>query len=188
MVVNNSERVVYSGKIFEVIQKPVRIAGKEIMFEKVRRSPGVRLLIINQNKILITKEYREEHGNFDYRLPGGKVFDSLQKYLSFVQEKRDILTAAMNAAQKECQEETGLIPLKLKHIYTTSPSATVQWDLFYFLIEEYKENHHGQKLEPGEQISLEWKTIAEVQEMCLNGTISEERTAMILLRFLSEKK
>ena len=101
MVVNNSERVVYSGKIFEVIQKPVRIAGKEIMFEKVRRSPGVRLLIINQNKILITKEYREEHGNFDYRLPGGKVFDSLQKYLSFVQEKRDILTAAMNAAQKE---------------------------------------------------------------------------------------
>ena len=58
----------------------MKLGDKKMTFEKARRAPGVRLLIIKKNKILITKEYRDEIGEFDYRLPGGKVFDKLEEY------------------------------------------------------------------------------------------------------------
>ncbi len=44
------------------------------MFETAVRSPGVRLIIVKDNQMLITKEFRGELDDYDYRLPGGKVF------------------------------------------------------------------------------------------------------------------
>ena len=69
------ENIVFRGKIVEVVQDAKR--------EFARRSPGVRLLIIKGNQTLLTKEYREEIKSFDYRLPGGKVFDTLVNYNNF---------------------------------------------------------------------------------------------------------
>jgi hypothetical protein len=38
------------------------------------------MIITDGSRILITKEWRNEQNGFDYRLPGGKVFDSLREY------------------------------------------------------------------------------------------------------------
>ncbi|MEI6117757.1 MAG: hypothetical protein WCP92_00380 [bacterium] len=48
--------------------------------EIAKRSPGVRLIICDGDKILITNEFRKEVNTDDYRLPGGKVFDTLKEY------------------------------------------------------------------------------------------------------------
>ena len=74
------EEVVYKGKIFEVVKQPMKAGEKKMVFESARRSPGTRLLIVKNNQMLITKEFRSELDDFDYRLPGGKVFDTLDEY------------------------------------------------------------------------------------------------------------
>jgi hypothetical protein len=54
------ERIVFQGKIIEVVHQLVKICNQEFVFEIAKRSPGVRLIILNKDKILLTKEYRKE--------------------------------------------------------------------------------------------------------------------------------
>ena len=51
------EEIAYKGKIIEVVRQSMRAGDKRIFFEIARRSPGVRLLIIKDNKMLITREF-----------------------------------------------------------------------------------------------------------------------------------
>ena len=74
------EEIVFQGKLIEVVQQTVEIGDKQLLREIARRSPGVRLIICDGDKILITKEFRREVNVEDYRLPGGKVFDTLKEY------------------------------------------------------------------------------------------------------------
>ena len=64
-----SETVVFQGKLIEVVHQLVKVGDKELTWEIARRSPGVRLIICDQDKILLTKEFRREYDGFDYRLP-----------------------------------------------------------------------------------------------------------------------
>lgn len=69
--------ILATGRIIELYEKEFDFDGNMRLFEYARRPPGVRLLFERDGKILLTKEYRDEHANFDYRLPGGKVFDRI---------------------------------------------------------------------------------------------------------------
>jgi 8-oxo-dGTP pyrophosphatase MutT (NUDIX family) len=158
------------------------VGGKS--FEIARRSPWVRLLITKEDSILLTKERRQEHNAYDYRLPWGKVFDTLAEFNEKVAQNKDLFTYAEKAAKKECKEETWLLPTSLTHFATSRAWATVEWDLYYFLVNAFEESEHGQELEDGEDISIERKTREEVKQLCLNGEIREERTVGVLLKFL----
>ncbi|MFH1398766.1 MAG: hypothetical protein ABIG95_01510 [Candidatus Woesearchaeota archaeon] len=91
-------------------------------------------------------------------------------------------TTHTKAAHKECQDETGLIAQNIKHYCTTHAGATIEWDLYYFIVDKFVAG--SQKPELGEVIKPEWKTFDEVKTMCLNGDIKEDRTVGVLLRFL----
>ena len=74
------EKIEFSWKHFEIIHQDYKIWEKIITFEVAKRAPWVRLIIINKdNKILLSKEYRTELEEFDYRLPWWKVFDSKEE-------------------------------------------------------------------------------------------------------------
>lgn len=176
------EEIVYKGKIFDVVHQSMEMNGKEVVFEIARRSPGVRLIIIKGDNILLTKEFRAELNVYDYRLPGGKVFDMMDEYRE--KNREDILRFAIEAAKRECREETGLIVKNINHLMTTHAGATVEWDLFYFIVDEFEDSANGQELEIGEAITTEWKTFEEIREMCKEGEIHEDRTLGVLLRFL----
>lgn len=178
---DGAEEVVYKGKIFEIIRQPMKVGDKKIDFEIARRSPGTRLIIIKDNKILITKEFRSELNGYDYRLPGGKVFDTLDEYDKYRTE--DVLSFAIEAAKRECREEVGLIVKNIKHFVTSQSGATVVWDLIYFIVDEFEESIDGQELEVGEVIESEWKSFEEVKELCKDGSISEDRTLGVLFKF-----
>lgn len=175
------EKIEYKGKIFEIIKQPMKIGGKKIIFEIARRSPGVRLIIVKGNQILITKEYRSELNDYDYRLPGGKVFDTLDEYN--LNRDTDMLSFTVDAAKRECREETWLVVKNIRHFATSVAGATVKWNLEYYIIDEFEENTSGQNLEDGEIISVEWKSFEEVRELCKQWRISEDRTIWILFRF-----
>lgn len=175
------EEVVYKGKIFEIVKQPMKAGDKKIVFEIARRSPGTRLIIVKDNQMLITSEFRSELNKYDYRLPGGKVFDTLDEYNKHHTE--NILPFAVEAAKRECKEEVGLIAKNIKHFVTAQSGATVVWDLLYFIVDEFEENKNGQELETGEAINIEWKSFEEVKKLCKDGNISEDRTLGVLFKF-----
>ena len=175
------EEIVYKGKIFEVVRQSMKAGDAKVVFEIARRSPGTRLIIVKNDKLLVSREFRTELNAYDYRLPGGKVFDTLDEYNAHL--SKDILPFAVEAAKRECREETGLIANNVKHFATTKSGATVIWDLIYFIIDDFDENINGQSLETGEVIETEWKSFDEVRELCKNGSFSEDRTLGVLFKF-----
>lgn len=178
------ETITYQGKIIEVVEKTVDIQGRQKIFEFARRSPGTRLIIPEGDFILLSKEFRYELNRFDYRLPGGKVFDSLEEY-NYAEKSFDVLLlAAEQAAKKEAHEEVGINVTGLKFFHKSVCGATVEWDLYYFIVESFEKDK--QHLEEGEIISVELVHKDEVKNMCLDGRISEERSALLLLRYLSQ--
>lgn len=178
------EKIVYQGKIVEVVQQQFQAGDEAKTFEWARRAPGTRLIIISPaKKILITKEYRKETENWDYRLPGGKVFDSLAQYNDFLKSNRPMLAAAQEAAKKEAREEVGVETQSMQHVATSKCGSTMEWDLYYFLIDRYVELGK-QHLEAGEDIEVGWYGFEQARDLCLNGKIQEDRSVAVLLKWL----
>ena len=179
------DKMVFSGKIGEVIhstQKDGRV------FERYRRPPGTRLIIVSPDKkILVTKEHRSETNGIDLRLPGGKVCDSLEAYHALLASGKDITEAAKDAAIKEALEETGLIIENPRLLVTANAGATVEWDLYYFLVDTYTKNPGGQELEDGEDIEVTWMKVEELRQAIEDGQMQEWRSVGVLLaKVLSE--
>lgn len=164
------------------------IRAKEIEIEFARRSPGTRLIIqTSQGNFLMTREYRHEIDGYDYRLPGGKVFDTLKEYRDFLESKQDIVQAVKEAAIKEAREEAGIEVTGIEHVATSKNGATVVWDLFYFVVKSYTPLP-GQSLETGESIEVIEITREEVEAMCFDGRMKEDRSIAILLKYLHTTK
>lgn len=172
------------GKLFELVQLH-QDDGR--VFEVARRAPGVRLIIPDRaaGKVLLTKEFRRELNGWDYRLPGGKVFDSLEEFEAHRQSGEDILNAAIAKAKGEGAEEAGIDIKEVKLFEKSTLGATVEWDLFVFEVTDWRPHAEGQNLEQGEQIETDnWFTYAEAEEMILTGKMQEGRIALILLQWL----
>lgn len=169
----------FSGKIGEVMhtqQKDGRV------FERYRRPPGTRLIIVSPDKkILVTKEHRSETDGVDLRLPGGKVCDSLEAYHDLIASGQDIAEAAKAAAIKEALEETGLVIDNPQLITVANAGATVEWDLYYFLVDSYTQSPGGQELEDGEDIEVTWMTADELRRAIENNEMQEWRSVGVLL-------
>jgi len=177
------EKIIYQGKIIEVVEKEISRNGKNQTFESARRSPGVRLIILKDDKILLSKEFRYELNGYDLRLPGGKVYDLLNEYNEAIRNNVDINKIAEKAAIKEASEETGIVVEDISFFHKSVCGATINWDLFYFIVNNFKDG--SQNLEEGEDITFDYFTIKDVKEMCLNGLIQEERSALVLLRYIN---
>ncbi len=170
----------YHGKIIEVIEE---LHGNKV-FEIAKRSPGVRALIINNDKMLLSKEYRRETNNYDFRLPGGKVFDKLDDFCKH--ENENLLPYAKNAVIKEVYEEVGLVAKNPNLIKISKAGATIQWDLYYFEIKQFEKDI--QHLEDGEDITFEWYSFDNVLKLCQENKIQEDRTVGVILNYLFKNK
>lgn len=177
-----ADKIVFQGRIIEVVNRPVIENGQERMYELARRAPGVRVIIPVDGGILLTKEFRHEHGDTDYRLPGGKVFDSLDEYNHFLDSGEDIMPIATKKAKAEAKEEAGAVVDSLTHFATSHCGATVDWDLHYFVAGSASVEE--QALEAGEEIEPIVVSVDGARAMALDGRMSEERSALILLRYL----
>lgn len=176
------EKIVFQWKIVEVVHQLVKIDGQELVFEIARRSPWVRLIVCDKNKILLTKEYRKELKGRDYRLPGGKVFDTLSEYNK---NKKNIKKYARIAAKRECEEEVWLTPQDAKLYYISTAWATVEWDLYYYIVQKFKAHIDWQQLEMWEYIDVEWKTKKEILSLIKAWAMHEDRSVGVLMRYLS---
>lgn len=156
----------------------------------VRRPPGIRALIVNQEKkqILLSKEFRYELNEWDYRLPGGKVFDSLEDYKKSL-EVGDVLEHVEATVPKEVLEEVGLVVRNPKLLKVSKDGAGVIWDLYYYEIRDYEVSSDGPQLEENEVVDgFVWKSFEEIIELCIKKEIHEDRTVGMLLSYILEHK
>lgn len=179
-----NETVVATGKIFELVQT-TQDDGR--VFEIARRAPGVRIIIVDVEKrqILLTKEFRHELGDWDYRLPGGKVFDTFDEFAAFRTSGDDIVEAAKVQAIREAQQEAG-VEISTLELYKKSVlGATVEWDLYVFVTTDWQLYVEGQELEEGEAIEADmWVSYDDAKAMIMDGAMQEDRIALILLQWL----
>lgn len=187
----------FKGKLFEVVERElvrtiteedIRVK-KKIKYEFVRRGPGVRAIILNDGKILLNREYRYELDKWDYRLPGGKVFDFFEDYEN-ASERDSISQLIRNKLVDEVREEADIQIIEASFLEVSHCGLTVEWDLYYFLISdnEYKLlpsffDKNIRKTEY-EYIIHEWIDFSDVFAMCLNGELAETRSAYVLMKYL----
>ncbi len=183
----NNEEIVYQGKMIEVVHETVISNGKELILEKGRRAPGVRLLIKTPSGgFLITKEERHSIG-LDYRLPGGKVFDSLTEYNEFLKGENNsekILEKARETAIKEGIEEAGIKPIEIELLSISKCGGSFDWDLYYFVVNKYEEV--GQKLEEHEKIETVQVTRDELYNLAISDQMKEDRSVAVVLKYLNK--
>lgn len=184
----NKEITYATGRIFELIQIP-KADGR--VFEVARRAPGVRLIIADKQKraVLLTKEHRWELGGWDYRLPGGKVFDTLAEFKDQRQSGGDVQAVAKHKARQEAAEEAGIDVQAATLFKKSSLGATVEWDLYIFEATKWKPHPDGQNLKEDEQQGIEvgMYPFTEVEKMIIHGDMQEERVALCLLQWLRQQ-
>lgn len=182
-----NEEIFAKGKMFELVHE-TQDDGR--VFEIARRAPGVRLIVVDreQERVLLTREFRRELNTWDYRLPGGKVFDSLDEYEAFRKSGDDIRDVAERKARAEAREEAGIEIHQLHFFKKSTLGATVEWDLFVFVSEEWARHEDGQQLEAGEQVDADgWFSVEEIRTMIIEGKMQEERIALILLQWIETR-
>lgn len=181
------EKVVHRGEIFELVHEK-QLDGRN--FEIARRTPGVRIIFADKEhqKVLLTREFRHELQGWDYRLPGGKVFDSLKDYEAHRESGADILEAALDKAKDEGREEAGINIDNLELCEVSVAGGTVKWDLYVFEATKWRMGD-GQSLEEGEEIETgNWFDYSEAEAMIMSGQMQEGRIALALLRWIYKQK
>ncbi len=181
----SEEKIAFQGRMLEIVNQEMTDGRNTITFEIARRTPGIRLILVDlvNRTISLSKEHRYEIDGDDYRLPGGKVFDTLDEYNTFLNSGNDILLPARDKAFGEAEEEVGLKLKDLEHFHTSICGSTIEWDLFYFVSTGWAEV--DQNLETGEHISRVEVSFEDARSIALSGGMSEERSALVLLRYLS---
>ncbi len=177
---------VFNGQIGQVLQDD---SGREYY----RRPPGVRAIIPTETGLIIQKEYRPylDRG-WDYRLPGGKVMDTLNDYLRWMNlssempSSHSMLKEIIGAFKNEVKQEAGLIVESFVHYHESESSATVEHELHYFLVKQFKKD--AQELQHGEVIEVLELPYKEVWELLLNREFSEDRTRAVLFEYLIKHK
>lgn len=187
-----SDNVLYEGDLFEVVHRTknavFKVGEKEVFktinYELVQRSPGIRAIIVKEDKILLAYEYRYELNAWDYRLPGGKVYDSIERF-HYSNKNGEFETDLIKKLKEEVLEEVD-IEIKNFHLLNVSHSGlTVNWDLYYYLVDDFITiaNDCIQKTEY-EYIEPKWFDFSTAMELCLNGSVSEARSAFEIIRFI----
>lgn len=190
-----TDRIVYSSQLFQVIRRTQRntfeVDGKEtqkeVTYELVRRPPGVRAIIVENEKLLLNREYRFELNDWDYRLPGGKVFDDAVSYQEAIHAGQ-VDAAIISQLKNEVREEADIEVQSYRLLKKSTCGFTVEWDLYYFLVDQFQilpsfASADSQKSEY-EFIQHVWVPFQEALQLCAANKVSEDRSASVLMRFL----
>ena len=179
---------VFNGKVGQVFQD-------EKGSENYQDYPGVSGIIDTGSGLIIQKEKREYlDKKWDYRLPGGKVADTLLEYLKFLeaddQEGPGTGSLIRNALLKELGQEVGVTFVRYGegvYLYHVSPSSSsVEHDLYYFWIKKFKKVKA--KPEKDEVIHPLEMPYGNVWELLKDREFSEDRTRAVLYDFLLKEK
>ena len=188
-VKDGPEEIVFQGRMVEVVRQPMKHQGVVQVYESARRTPGIRIIIPDRKtkEVILTREFRAELDDYDVRVPGGKVFNSLKEFNVHTKSGRDIQPIALDKVKEEALEEVGIVIEEASFFKLSKNGSIMEWDLLYFVAEKWHEHTDGAQHKEFEQgvISAHRYSYAQAEKLITDGTISEDRSAIVLLRWLA---
>lgn len=167
-----SSEIKFKGKIFNVEVDGVELPdGKKSRRECVRHSGGAAVLLIDNGKVLLVKQYRYLYGKEIYEIPAGKL---------------NAGEVPLNAAARELEEETGY-KAKLTHFLDIYPSPGYTDEIIHIYFAE-KYECAAQKLDEGEFLNVEFIELFKVFDLIDKGIICDAKTVSALYKYKSSVK
>lgn len=164
---------VYRGKILTVRNDDaLRPDGKPCKREIVEHPGGTSILYVENEKVLLVKQYRYAFGETIYEIPAGKL-----------EPDED----PMSAAKRELSEEAGVEAEELKHLCTYYPTCGYSSEKIY-VYQAVKAGHGHAHLDEGEFLNAEYVPVEKVWKMILSGEIKDSKTVIAVQRYLLDKK
>ncbi len=165
---------IYEGKILTLRCDDAQLPdGKPCKREIIEHSGGACVLYVQEEKVLLVRQYRYAYGESIYELPAGKL------------EKGE---DPAKAAARELEEEAGLKAESLQLLYLVYPTPGYTNERLY-IYEATAAKETQKHLDEGEFLDVEYLPLARVKEMLANGEIRDAKTIIGLQAyFLKEKR
>ena len=156
-----SSREVYRGPLFWVTTDDVlEPTGVRVRRDVVRHSGSVVVLAVEDDKVLLERQYRHAAGRFLYELPAGRI---------------DPGENELKAAKRELLEETGFTARKWKRIlrFWASPGFVAEAMSIYLASEL---TAGMAEPEDDEVINIQFVPLKKAVAMVLGGRIQDAKT------------
>jgi len=158
---------VYKGRTFSVEVDRIRFPnGTEHDVEVVRHPPSVVLLPMpDPEHVILIRQYRASVDRELWELPAGSLEPG---------------EAAEDAAERECEEEIGLVPGRVELLRGLFPTpGFCDEELIFFRASDLRPPEPGRRRTPDEDedIRAEIFTVADARVMAARGEIIDLKTA-----------
>lgn len=167
-----NRKVIYKGKVLRLEVDQVACEGGVTSFrEIVRHHGGAGILCVENEKVLLVKQYRYAYQEELYEIPAGKLEENEDPY---------------RAAMREFEEETGNKALDIMPLMTIYPTVGYSDEKIYlYLVTKYKKT--STHFDEDEQIESNFYDIKEVLQMIQMGKIQDAKTICALETYLLKK-
>jgi len=165
----NVNELIYQGNLIELHKERVAYPnGGHGYFDIVKHPGGAVIAAFNeQNEICLLKQWRHAVQQTIWELPAGCLEPN---------------EAPLLTAQRELEEETGVIAKQWRALGTLFPSPGFSNEVLYL--------YHATELQEGvvnldeaEQLEAIWLPIEKVKEMARSGEITDAKTLALLYQF-----
>ena len=167
---DKKERTIHSEQIYKghvvSLKKDTVLCpnGEQSIREIVTHRGGVAILIKVDDKFIIEKQYRYALDQEIYELPAGKL------------EEGEV---PIEAAKRECLEETGYKPLEMIHLGDMSPTCGYSSEIihFYYCPKSVKAERH---LDSDEVIDIMYMSLEEIEALTKEDKIVDSKILAVL--------
>jgi ADP-ribose pyrophosphatase len=162
--------IVFKGRVFAVEVEHARFPnGTEHEVQTVRHAPCVVLIPIRDDgRVVLIRQYRHSVKRDLWELPAGGI---------------DQGETPEAAAERECEEEIGLVPGRVERIGGLFPSpGYCDEEMIFFRVSALRQPAPDSKHKPDEDEDIEVHpvTVAEARQMAARGDIVDLKTAYAL--------
>ena len=166
-IVPRQIRRVFQGRIFTVTVESITLPRGERLDAEIVRHPGSAVLIpvMADGTIVLVRQYRHAIGGFAWELPAGSLEQG--------EDPRE-------AAERECQEEIGLIPSVVERVGGFFPTpGYCDEEMHFFLATGLREPAEGDptaRQDEDEDIESKAFSVEDIREMIATGAIVDLKT------------
>ena len=157
---------IYTGRIFRVERDLVRLpTGRVLPMEIVRHRGSVVLLPQpSPDRLILIRQFRYAIGQWIWELPAGSLEPG---------------EAPARAARRECEEETGWRPRRVRRLgaYYPSPGFCDERMIFYACTDLVRPSHEVAR-DPDEELEPRVFTIRQVRRLVERGGIVDMKTVV----------
>ncbi|MBE7088892.1 MAG: NUDIX hydrolase [Clostridiales bacterium] len=164
-----NSKLIYDGKVVKLFLDKVKLPDESLANrEIIKHSGGAAILLVDDNRVLLVKQFRYAYNEEIYEIPAGKLEDL---------ENPEI------AAVRELEEETGFVATKVDLLAKIFPTPGYTNEVIYiYHAKEYLKKQ--QKLDSGEFLKVEFIEIEKVLQMIDKGEICDAKTVTAVYKYL----